>query len=362
MAADTLNAIANDIPYLTPTQSIPSNPPQTEWIIPHGWDVSNDAGCVWIRVSAVQITSYIQLTGGQAEGILVPVPILMLVRNSEPMKALFNLEGDLDTDSERAISYLRERVGMDGTRSEPIFWPSVRGCELEVFVGWLIEHADPTSFESGWGLLKVAHLLQTTAAYPAAIRSFKSLELTRWQKLAISAKWPIWHWLPSLITHFILDVPLTSIGFDGVLVMGSYTYYAIAKAKCSVMELRLRIASVVPALETPPSTTCSYPAHSDCRKYWYKLWMEDVGKRLLHPDNPLEFSSSAILLAVGKIEKEKYPQLNLNCRNAYMAKAVESGALDAPEKVVAASAKEAIMRHHQSSHMDLEDWERWDRA
>ncbi|KAL0060690.1 hypothetical protein AAF712_012513 [Marasmius tenuissimus] len=117
---------------------------------------------------------------------------------------------------------------------------------------------------------------------------------------------------------------------------------------------------MVPALETPPSTTCSYPTHSNCRRYWYKLWMEDVEKKLIHPDNPLEFSSNAILLAVGEIKQEKYPQLNLDGGNAYMAKAVVSGALDTPEKVVAAGVIAAIIKHHRSSHMDLDDWEQWD--
>ncbi|KAK1227826.1 hypothetical protein PQX77_009154 [Marasmius sp. AFHP31] len=342
MAMSTLNTIANDIPYLTPTQPIPSNPPNTEWTIPQGWNVSNDAGCVWIR----------------AEGILVPIPILVLVKNSEPMKELFDPDGNLDQDPKDAISYLQQKVGMDGTRTEPIHWPSIFGHELEVFVKWLIKHA--TSFESGWGLLKVAHLLQTTAAYPAAIRGFKSLQLTQWQKLAISARWPIWHWLPSLITHFILDVPLASINFNSVLVMGTYTYYAIAKTHSSIMELRLRIASMVPALDTPPSTTCSYPAHLNCWKYWYKLRIEDVGRKLLHPDNPLEFNSLAILHAVTEITK--YRQLNSNCKDAYMTEAVRSGALDAAEGVVVAGAIAAIMKHHEDTHMDQEDWERWDCA
>ncbi|KAK1226935.1 hypothetical protein PQX77_010068 [Marasmius sp. AFHP31] len=183
----SINTIMQDIPYPTSAEEVLTDPPRTQWKPLEGFE--REEGNIWMR----------------AEGNVACFPAANLVKNSEAMHAL---------------EVVRKRVGMDGTKEDPMFWPSVRADELRVFAAWLIKHDYPTSFEEIWGLLKVAHLLQVPAAYSVALRSCKELKIDRWQKLAISARYPVWHWLPGIINYLILDHSLDNIRTEHALAMG----------------------------------------------------------------------------------------------------------------------------------------------
>ncbi|KAL0059007.1 hypothetical protein AAF712_014276 [Marasmius tenuissimus] len=236
-------------------------------------------------------------------------------------------------------------------------WPSVLRQELEVFRFWLVRHHEPTTFEDMWGLLKVVHLLQTTSAYPVAIRGFKSLELTHWQKLAISSRWPIWHWLKPIIHFLILNHPIDEITAEQALAMGFRTYHIVVQAKAKIMDLRLCAFAVAPSLELGPAAGCIFTAHTGCRNAWHCLWTEDLRSRVLHPDFPLALETRAIMDCIVSI---KAPKLNQQCREAYMRNVQQAGHLDYSTQVILPKVFEVVMKHHKAAHLDRADWEQWD--
>ncbi|ESK83117.1 hypothetical protein Moror_6049 [Moniliophthora roreri MCA 2997] len=115
----------------------------------------------------------------RAENLLVPILKMMLICMSSTMEILHNAT----------------MIDSEGSRAKPMCWPSVHREELEIFAQWMTHQQFAKTFEGFCSLLKVAHLLQATTAYGVAIDSFKSLVLSPFQKLAVSSKWPIWHWL-----------------------------------------------------------------------------------------------------------------------------------------------------------------------
>lgn len=54
-------------------------------------------------------------------------------------------------------------------------------------------------------------------------------------------------------------------------------------------------AYFVPPMDFNESFECL--SHSKCRKAWRDVWWKKVGKKLLHPDNPLPYEEAAAFVA-----------------------------------------------------------------
>ncbi|KAK7024647.1 hypothetical protein VNI00_016151 [Paramarasmius palmivorus] len=303
----------------------PHNPPSTQWRILEGCEENGEI--IWIR----------------AEDLIAPVPKMLLLINSTAMEMINNVSG---------------LAGEEGSKAMPMHWPSIRSAELQIFLGWLIMHKEPTTFEGFWALLKVAHLLQVTTAYPICIKGFKALKLDPFQQLSISYKWPIWHWARGDLRYIIIHIPLHKITLEQALAIGFTTYTIIVRAKATIMDFRLRAVAVAPELDSiGPTHHCTVDQHKACRNSWHKLWTRDVREKLLHPDFPIEFDSHAILEFVGGCHA--YGDLNPGCKEAWISAVRQGGKLDIADRVVT-SAIDAIFDSYRRQHMDRLDWEQFD--
>ncbi|KAF8217541.1 hypothetical protein K438DRAFT_1530080, partial [Mycena galopus ATCC 62051] len=81
------------------------------------------------------------------------------------------------------------------------------------------------------------------------------------------------------------DIALSNLTDWDVRAIGWKVYSIVAKAKEKLEEETRRTAFVPPRMAADPSWECK--AHASCLAIWPKLWVDRIGRPLLHADAPM---------------------------------------------------------------------------
>ncbi|KAJ6476127.1 hypothetical protein C8R45DRAFT_834099, partial [Mycena sanguinolenta] len=116
--------------------------------------------------------------------------------------------------------------------------------------------------------------------------------------------------------------------------------YSILAKGIERMEIEMRrTANVEPPMTTDPDWECKN--HGACIATWKRLWWDRVGRKLLHPDNPLKATG-----IVAEVKKFAHRDLNEQCKSD-MVREIEIIIVFVDQRVIAGVVS-AIVEYHGS--------------
>jgi hypothetical protein len=104
----------------------------------------------------------------------------------------------------------------------------------------------------------------------------------------LSRMFHVHEWVKPAVSD-LLPMTLQTLTADHANQIGFTTYIMLCKAKEALEHEQKLMAHFAPPMGEFSQSygECICQSHPKCRKAWRELWWKRVGKRLLHPDNPM---------------------------------------------------------------------------
>ncbi|KAJ7053517.1 hypothetical protein C8F01DRAFT_1166634, partial [Mycena amicta] len=140
-------------------------------------------------------------------------------------------------------------------------------------------------------VLAIADIWEIKVARQFAIDQLCRLDppLTPVRRLELSQKYTILRWIPQAVEDImsrklsmLSDLDLDRLGSDVVRKL-------VLAHELKEQEIK-RIAQVEPKMVEDPDWRCDTQTHQLCITTWHRLWWDKIGRRLLHPENPISTS------------------------------------------------------------------------
>ncbi|KAF8145502.1 hypothetical protein K438DRAFT_1991792 [Mycena galopus ATCC 62051] len=234
----------------------------------------------------------------------------------------------------------------EGTLMYPLFLPGTKAEEFNDFLFW-IYRTEWESLDSQnerericTHLLKLSHLWDIAVGKSYAISVLETMNLSPIRRLELAGMFTITDWVQPAVAS-IINNKLRNLTDDDVRAIGWKVYSILAKAKEKLEEETRRTAFVPPRMAVDPSWECT--THASCLAIWPKLWVDRIGRSLLHADAPMKLHE--IRGKVLKDETFKHAQLSKSCRCDIVL--ICTGITFAEESIIIACT-EAIVNYHKS--------------
>lgn len=120
-----------------------------------------------------------------------------------------------------------------------------------------------------------------------AITYLEKLNLHPARRLELSRMFQIHDWVEAAVKS-LLETPFRKLDTECVNQIGFNTYVMLCKTKEALEYERKLTAHHSPPMAFVEPYGCR--SHKKCEKSWREIWWKRVGKKLLHPDNPLRYS------------------------------------------------------------------------
>ncbi|KAJ7092826.1 hypothetical protein B0H15DRAFT_972399 [Mycena belliarum] len=246
------------------------------------------------------------------EQTLYHLPLAVLTMMSPPLTAIFGIPASSPTPGEAA----------EGTETNPVVLPGVRCEEFDDFLSYFFKSefiplpqlCAERKEKLGVNLLKLGCLwdIQEVKTYAKGI--LYSVALPPARRLEIARAFAVHEWVEDCVKELI---PLCgSFDTDTALQIGTITLNIMFSAKSALDRERLFVAHTAPKLT--PMDALNYGDcrnHSNCERAIREGWWALVGKKVLHPTNPM--SVDAIGAHLSKIT---FPGMSPKCQEEMVAK------------------------------------------
>ncbi|KAJ6593135.1 hypothetical protein B0H19DRAFT_1245939 [Mycena capillaripes] len=209
------------------------------------------------------------------------IHVSMLEEISTVMHSIFSIpDGKEDNDPTR-----------EGTEMFPLFIPGTTVVEFDDFLQWLYraEWKDLGSNNAECEricthLLKLADKWDIDAAKTHTIKILQKMTLAPSRCLRLAGMFTIDEWVEPAVTE-ILSNKLTALTYNDVEDLGLRVYVLLVKAQ-DLLETENRRTALVP-LEMVKDPAWQCQNHTSCQRVWSKIWFEQIGRKLLHPNSPM---------------------------------------------------------------------------
>ncbi|KAJ6477788.1 hypothetical protein C8R45DRAFT_1102070 [Mycena sanguinolenta] len=262
------------------------------------------------------------------EGVLHKIHISLLMKLSPNMSQILNIPAS----------------GEEGTERFPLHLVGIVLQEFEDFLLWvyrtewspMIDLAERERVFTN--LLKVSSLFDIDVGKNYAKTHLESLYLLPSRRIELARQYSIHEWVKGAVEE-IFRKKLVDLSDLDIARIGAKVYSILAKGMERMdIEMR-RTANVEPPMTTDPDWTCT--KHTVCIATWKRLWWDKIGRKLLHPDNPIKTAQ-----ILDEVKKLAHKDLNDQCRMD-MVRAIEHTIVFVDERVVAGVAA-SIVAYHQT--------------
>jgi hypothetical protein len=143
-------------------------------------------------------------------------------------------------------------------------------------------------------ILKLSSLWDINVGRRYAISYLDALTLHPARRLELSRMFQVHKWVEPAV-RALLQMTFKSLSAENATQIGFHTYIMLCKTKEALEYERKLAVHCVPPMDFVQSYRCI--SHDKCRRTWKEIWWKRVGKKLLHPDNPLSYSDGPDFVA-----------------------------------------------------------------
>ncbi|KAJ7489639.1 hypothetical protein B0H11DRAFT_2229662 [Mycena galericulata] len=221
------------------------------------------------------------------EGTTYRFPLALLKMMSPPLTAIFDIpfSGVMNKDGH-----------VEGSEENPIILSGITSAQLNDFLSYFFKSALvpveelPRARQEQFcvNLLTVGCIWDIGEATAYAKSVLVGLDLSSVRILQIAKRFAIHDWVEAAVRKLVPIVG--TLGSDDALALGPITLNILNQAKCAIDTERLYVAHVAPKLTSADELNygdCSQANHGSCERSVKELWWNLVGRKVLHPTNPM---------------------------------------------------------------------------
>ncbi|KAK7452117.1 hypothetical protein VKT23_012222 [Stygiomarasmius scandens] len=291
----------------------------------------------------------------RAGNTLFHVTVSPLTLHSEFIRDLWELSKLPSMLDPKNCTALPQQPGDPGSLSNPIVLPGISGEEFAIILDWVWHSPhQPPSFDAHLliGLLTSARYLMMPECARWAIDHLKTLfpPLSPVQIVHLATTVPVFDedLLHPAIASLIRAGP-EGLSIDDEEKLGARIVGIIAKAHVRILAERAQLAQSIPTVG--PSDECNIPRHERlCVPSFAKLWWNDVGRRLLNPDDPIPLDE-----VVNVVHGSDSGDMRIMCKIKYLS-ALEVGDALKVDQLIVTAATTSIIKFLRSLHMNPDEF------
>ncbi|KAJ7620447.1 hypothetical protein FB45DRAFT_1094626 [Roridomyces roridus] len=236
-------------------------------------------------------------------------PVALLTMLSPPLSGIFSIPPPPPN----------QKAGPpEGTEENPVVIPGVTKKQVDDFLSYFlkaelplapIETLDPKRQEEvAHNLLTVGSLWEVQPARESGIKLFESLNLGPIRILGLAREFGLHEWIEKAVLQLIPMVGKLTV--DDALALGALTLSILVQAQHQIQLERANIAYTAPTLRPRiqvPLGDCV--DHKLCVRSVDQNWWLVVGRKILHPERPIELRDITTLL-----ETTPFPGMSVRCQ------------------------------------------------
>ncbi|KAJ7165970.1 hypothetical protein C8R46DRAFT_1275372 [Mycena filopes] len=234
----------------------------------------------------------------------------------------------------------------EGTEKYPLHIGGLTVQEFEDFLFWLYRvewtpMSDPVEKERILtSLLKVADMWEIDVGRQYAVNHLQGMNLPPARRLKLAGKYSIHDWVERAVGD-IFRSKLSALSDTDIQDLGLKVYSIIVRGMERLeIEIR-RTANVAPKMTSAGESDYACSNHNVCATTWKRLWWDKIGRKLLHPDAPIQCDK-----ILEEVRKVSHKDLNPVCR-LDMVTEIETK-IEFVDKRIVSGVAHAIIAHHKA--------------